>query len=561
MNQFELRTPNNGNIRSPLTLFPRIKTPLEESTATSDCYSYSTVKDTQCSKQKTSYIPKQESNAFITATMKAVRLISSVSAGRSQRTRHFSRVVLAERHSSSASPASPSYLGVSRRQSQSSLATLDTDSSEDEPPEHTNRLEALREKLRQEEHVGPLANSNSRKPTSSVWQQRKAPAGVQVTSTTSTTTSVDKEEAFVDYQKLADSLPDPPAPDKMGILTDRFARQHTYLRISLTEKCNLRCTYCMPAEGVPLQAAASLLQTDEILQLAKHFTVAGVKKFRLTGGEPTLRKDIVDIVAGLSALNPDLIGMTTNGITLTKQLPDLVDAGLSSMNLSLDTLDPDKFATLTRRPPTYFHKVMQALQMAVSDYGTTGTTGKYLTTKLNCVVQRGVNDNEIADFIALTDPDQFPGLQVRFIEYMPFSENGWNQQKLVPYLELLENLKVQHDVHLTAEASADPHDTTKWFRTESGGKIGFITSMSSHFCAGCNRLRLGADGQIKVCLFDGSSTISLRDGLRQGLNESDMHKLIYTAVQTKKYALGGHKDPEAISKDSANNKPMTLIGG
>lgn len=514
--------------------------------------------------------------------MKAIRFISSVSSGGSQRIGPFCARVRSERPSiNTSSQASSCSLGGLRRRWHSpqfsSLATLDSTTNEDVPENgvqrqrqqqqhdkqhRRNRLEGLRDTLRQEELLGQAI----RKPTDPTWQ--RSGASVKVTNTsvagsTSTTTSATAEEKdkdrVVDYRALAASLPEPPSTN--DILKDRFDRQHTYLRISVSEKCNLRCTYCMPAEGVPLQPAAAVLQTDEILQLAQHFSNTGVTKFRLTGGEPTLRKDLVDIVAGLAALNPTLIGMTTNGITLTKQLPALVDAGLSSMNLSLDTLNEDRFAKLTRRPATYMSRVWQALEMAVRDYGIdgNGSTGKKLITKLNCVVQRGVNDDEIADFIALTD--QFPGLQVRFIEYMPFTDNGWNQNLLVPYLEHLEKLETVHGIFLQAEQSADPHDTTKWFRTATGGKIGFITSMSSHFCAGCNRLRLSTDGQIKVCLFDGNSEISLRDAIRQGLSPAELDKLIYAAVQKKHYALGGHKDAEAISKDSANNKPMTLIGG
>jgi cyclic pyranopterin phosphate synthase len=184
----------------------------------------------------------------------------------------------------------------------------------------------------------------------------------------------------------------------------------------------------------------------------------------------------------------------TNGITLAKQLPGLVDAGLSSMNLSLDTLNEDKFAKLTRRPATYMSRVWQALEMAVMDYGVdgNGTTGKKLITKLNCVVQRGVNDDEIADFIALTD--QFPGLQVRFIEYMPFTDNGWNQNLLVPYKEHLEQLELQGIFTAGTGRSSMippgfvPPRAARWIHQHES------------LCAGCNRLRLSTDGQIKVCL-------------------------------------------------------------
>lgn len=483
--------------------------------------------------------------------MNAARFLSSVSARRRRPQTPFGL-----RPSLCSSP----WQQQQQQQSLSSLATSEAGSDddlmlEDKPvrlqQQQKSRLQALRAQLREEE-----AGNNVRKPTDpvAVWQTNGRTSSSSSSSSSSTKPlAIAEPQAVIDYRQLAANIPD---LDTSQVLTDRFQRQHSYLRISLTEKCNLRCTYCMPEDGVPLQPAENLLQTHEILTLAQHFSTAGVTKFRLTGGEPTLRRDIVDVVAGLKALNPHLIGMTTNGITLAKQLPDLVNAGLSSMNLSLDTLDAPKFAALTRRPAAYMDRVWQALEMAVGEFG--GDNAR-LVTKVNCVVQRGINDDEIAAFIRLTD--QFPGLQVRFIEYMPFTSNGWNSNKLVPYQELLDNLVLNDGVVLQPEPSADPHDTTKWFRTATGGKIGFITSMTSHFCAGCNRVRLGADGQIKVCLFDGLSEISLRDCLRQGLTENEILKLVWSAVQKKKYSLGGHEDAEAISRDSGNNKPMTLIGG
>lgn len=391
----------------------------------------------------------------------------------------------------------------------------------DKPPR--DRLKALRRRLR-EETSGPTMQT-----TQAAAQPIK--------------TKVPSQEPM-NLQALVDPLPN---IEQNKVLTDSFQRQHTYLRLSLTERCNLRCTYCMPEAGVPLQPAHHLLQTPELLRIAKYFRKAGVTKFRLTGGEPSLRHDLLTVVDGLHQLGPDQIGMTSNGIALHKKLPSLVEAGLNSLNISLDTLDPEKFGKLTRRPAAYMDRVWQTLEVA---HG-------LLNVKLNCVVMRGVNDHEVADFINLTD--QFPNLAVRFIEYMPFSENGWNWSKCVPYQELLDNLPQDKISPIPAQ---DPHDTTKWFRTASGGRVGFITSMSSHFCAGCNRLRLSADGQIKVCLFDGHSEISLRDALRDyNFNDEDLGKLIHHAVQKKKFALGGHKDPQDIMNDAANNRPMTLIGG
>ena len=373
---------------------------------------------------------------------------------------------------------------------------------------------------------------------------------------------VEHQEDLLRSQLAA--LPDPPLAGSL-VLTDKHQRQHTYLRLSVTERCNLRCTYCMPEQGVPLQKNSQLLTTPELLLLARHFRGLGVTKFRLTGGEPTLRSDLVNIVDGLAQLDPVSIGVTTNGIALggsSNKLQALHEAGLTGVNLSLDTLDPAEFAALTRRPETYLQRVLHCLDQAVN----ISAGDPSFIVKLNCVVIRGTNDHCVADFVRLAD--QYPGLQIRFIEYMPFSDNGWNWDKCVPYRELLQNLSELHGIELIPLPADDPHDTTKWFSTQKqdgGSKIGFITSMSQHFCASCNRLRLTADGQIKVCLFDGGSShsgvVSLRDALRSGFTANELNKLIYAAVQSKHASLGGHTDPTDILRDADNNRPMTLIGG
>jgi molybdenum cofactor biosynthesis protein A len=366
------------------------------------------------------------------------------------------------------------------------------------------------------------------------------------------------------------------------VLTDRFGRHHNYLRISLAERCNLRCTYCMPPEGVPLQPQSQLLQTPEILSLARHFYNHGVSKIRLTGGEPTLRKDLIDVLAGLKAIGREdqsgrggleELAITTNGVTLAKNLDAYIEAGLNRVNISLDTLIPDKFAKLTRRPAAYFDRVWESLEAACAK------APSELVTKVNVVVMKGINDQEVADFCALQT--RFPHLHIRFIEYMPFTENGWNMDGWVPYKDLLKQLEQQDKVQLAKLPEVDPNDTTKWYMTlkdstrsgmkmngssttakgEGIGRIGFITSMSQPFCGTCNRLRLTSDGQIKVCLFDGNSTISLRDAIREGANAQDLDRLIQHALRKKHFSLGGHTSPEHILQDSDRNRPMTLIGG
>lgn len=327
-------------------------------------------------------------------------------------------------------------------------------------------------------------------------------------------------------------------------LTDTHARQHDYLRISISERCNLRCTYCMPEEGVKLTPNSHLLTSDEIIRLAAIFVSEGVKKVRLTGGEPLVRADCVDIVRRLKQL-PGLerVAMTTNGITLGKKLEELVGAGLDSLNISLDTLVPDKFQFISRRPKAAHSKVTAAIDAALQ-------LG-YSPLKINCVVMKGLNDDELISFTELT---QHVNLDIRFIEYMPFDGNKWNTKKMVPYQSMLDIIRTKYpDISRISDA---PNDTSKAYKVNGfKGQIGFITSMSENFCGSCNRLRLTADGNLKVCLF-GNAEISLRDALRQDKNEEEIKELIGAAVKRKKKQHAG-----MTNLKSMKNRPMILIGG
>lgn len=325
-------------------------------------------------------------------------------------------------------------------------------------------------------------------------------------------------------------------------LTDSFGRQHSYLRISLTEKCNLRCQYCMPEEGVPLTPKGDLLTTDEILTLARLFVKEGVDKIRLTGGEPLIRPDVVDIVAQLHQLDGlKTIGVTTNGINLARLLPRLQKAGLTAINISLDTLVPAKFEFIVRRKG--FHKVMEGIHKAI-ELG-------YTPVKVNCVVMRGLNEDELLDFVALTEG--LP-LDVRFIEYMPFDGNKWNFKKMVSYKEMLDTLQQRWPE--MEKLPEEESSTAKAFKIPGfQGQVSFITSMSEHFCGTCNRLRITADGNLKVCLF-GNSEVSLRDHLRAGASEEELLSIIGAAVGRKKRQHAG-----MFSISQMKNRPMILIGG
>ncbi|KAJ1985279.1 hypothetical protein H4R34_000099 [Dimargaris verticillata] len=349
-------------------------------------------------------------------------------------------------------------------------------------------------------------------------------------------------------------------------LTDRFQRTHTYLRISLTERCNLRCTYCMPEEGVPLTPNDQLLQTEEILYLARVFVAQGVTKIRLTGGEPTIRKDFAAIV-GLQS-----ISVTTNGIALKRKLPHLVANGLDGINLSLDTLDPFKFQLITRRKG--MERVLECLDQAL-------TFTPDVTTKINCVVTGGVNDDEVGDFVELT---RARPVHIRFIEYMPFDGNRWKKTKLVPSRELLKRIESRFGpVDKLTDA---PNDTSRSYRVPGYlGQFGFISSMTDHFCSTCNRIRLTADGNLKVCLF-GNAEVSLRDFVRSRMaselnvlqqcngnldqlqkvlslstdscapQQTELLQVIQAAIDKKKQRHAGMFE---IAK--MRNRPMVLIGG
>ncbi|KAK7874521.1 hypothetical protein R5R35_001602 [Gryllus longicercus] len=325
-------------------------------------------------------------------------------------------------------------------------------------------------------------------------------------------------------------------------LTDTFGRHHTYLRISLTERCNLRCQYCMPEDGVKLTAKPHLLTTEEVIYLSELFVKVGVNKIRLTGGEPTVRKDLVNIIGALKQI-PGLqeVTMTTNGLVLTRMLVALQRAGLDIINISLDTLKPSRYETMTRRRG--WERVMAGIDLAVQ-------LG-YSPVKVNCVVMRGFNDDEICDFVELTKDRN---LDIRFIEYMPFTGNKWNDKKMVPFDEMLKIIKSSYP-HICALPNG-PNDTSKAYHVPGfKGQVGFITSMSNHFCGTCNRLRITADGNLKVCLF-GNSEISLRDAIRQRCSEDDLLAMIGAAVKRKKKQHAG-----MMNLSQMENRPMILIGG
>ncbi|KAL3084182.1 hypothetical protein niasHT_039308 [Heterodera trifolii] len=257
------------------------------------------------------------------------------------------------------------------------------------------------------------------------------------------------------------------------LLLDTFGRFHNYLRVSLVEKCNLRCLYCMPEEGVPLCPSSSYLGAAEIVRLVRLFAQNGVDKVRLTGGEPTIRKDLVPIVSDLAAL-PQIrrIGMTTNGIVLPRMIVPLVEAGLTHLNISLDTLSAEKFAQITRR--NAFAKAMAGIEAAERIL----PEGRL---KINCVLTAERS------------------LDIRFIEFMPFSGNRFQMDKFIAYKEILAKFEEHFGKEQIERLKDAPNDSSKAYKVKGHrGQFGFISSMSEHFCGSCNRLRLTADGNLKV---------------------------------------------------------------
>ncbi|KAL6908390.1 hypothetical protein GGI43DRAFT_141107 [Trichoderma evansii] len=321
-------------------------------------------------------------------------------------------------------------------------------------------------------------------------------------------------------------------------LTDTFHRQHDYLRISLTERCNLRCLYCMPEEGVPLSPDRELLTTPEIIMLSSIFVSQGVNKIRLTGGEPTVRRDILPLMHQLGALRPyglKQLCITTNGISLHRKLDSMIDSGLTGVNLSLDTLDPWQFQIMTRR------KGFDAVQKSIDRILELNKLGAGIKLKINCVVMRGLNDREIIPFVELTREKD---LEVRFIEYMPFDGNKWNKGKMFSYNEMLDVIRAEYPE--LQKVQDGMNDTSKtWKIPGFEGRLGFVTSMTHNFCGTCNRLRITSDGNLKVCLF-GNAEVSLRDILRKSNNGEPIDEEAFEAMKqiemNRRQGLAGTSD-------------------
>jgi len=330
-----------------------------------------------------------------------------------------------------------------------------------------------------------------------------------------------------------------------GPLVDRHGRVHRDLRISLTDVCNLRCTYCMPAEGVPWLARENILSTDELVRVAEIAAAVGIVEVRLTGGEPLLRPDAVDVVARLARIEGDdgplEISMTTNALRLPQLAGPLREAGLTRLNISLDTLRRDVFAALTRRDR--LDDTLAGIDAALA--------AGFAPIKLNAVAMRGVNDDELADLLAFAVER---GMELRFIEQMPLDAGHvWSRPEMVTGEEILGALGARFALTELPGRGAAPAER---FAVDGGpATVGVIRSVTRPFCGACDRVRLTADGQLRSCLFSRTES-DLAGLLRSGGSDDDVAQLMHRCIAGK---LPGHgiDEPGFLQPD----RPMSAIGG
>lgn len=315
------------------------------------------------------------------------------------------------------------------------------------------------------------------------------------------------------------------AAPALGTAIDAFGRAMTYLRISLTDRCNFRCLYCMPALGMKFQPKEEHLTDDELLRLIRLFAQTGVTKVRLTGGEPTIRPRLVDLVRGIKSF-PGIteVSMTTNALLLGRLAGDLADAGLDRVNVSIDTLDPDRFKTMTRggRLDLVWKGIEAADQAGLRPI------------KLNTVVVKGQNDEEVGDLAALTLDRAW---QVRFLEIMPLEGvASVHDEGLITSEETQARLEERFGPLMPVETdAADP--ARLWKIPGAAGTIGFISPVSEPFCAACNRVRLTADGKLRLCLLRPDEA-DLRDLLRAGADDDALERAIRAAIWRKPWGHG-----------------------
>jgi GTP 3',8-cyclase len=335
---------------------------------------------------------------------------------------------------------------------------------------------------------------------------------------------------------------DAPTPPTSGPLRDTFGRIADDLRISVTDRCNFRCTYCMPAEGLTWLPKSEILSFEELTRLLGLFVRLGVRSLKVTGGEPTVRADLPTLIRMFREVGPDLdVSITTNGMLLDRLAGPLAEAGVDRATVSCDSLLRHRFAEMTRRDA--LDRVLAGLRAA--------QTAELTPIKINTVVIAGTNDDEVVDFAGWA---RATGYEVRFIEYMPLdAEHAWERAKVVPAARILDAI----DAVYPLEASSHGVEPAATYRFADGapGAVGVIASVTEPFCDTCNRLRLTAEGAFRTCLFALEET-DLREPLRSGASDAELGAAIRAAVWTK---WSGHRinHPDFVQPE----RSMSMIGG
>jgi cyclic pyranopterin phosphate synthase len=336
----------------------------------------------------------------------------------------------------------------------------------------------------------------------------------------------------------------------MSGLKDDFDRRIDYLRLSITDRCNLRCVYCMPPEGVVPTTHKEILSYEEIVRIVEIGAGLGVKKVRLTGGEPLTRKDVSFLVSSLKKIRGiEDLSMTTNGTLLERHARELADAGLDRVNVSVDSFNADRYRKITRGGS--LDAVMRGLAAA--------ERAGLKPIKINMVPMRGVNDDEVAEFARLTLASEY---HVRFIEFMPSGDNDyWTPDRYISTEELKKTIGT---IGPLLPVRVRKNGPSRYFRLGSAkGVIGFISAITHHFCADCNRLRLTSDGKLRPCLFS-ETEIDLKTALRSGGSDAEIERLLRLSIKVKPE---GHNMGDAITRKGPlalggrSRRPMAKIGG
>jgi cyclic pyranopterin phosphate synthase len=337
-------------------------------------------------------------------------------------------------------------------------------------------------------------------------------------------------------------LPDPTV--RPAGLPDQFGRVARDLRVSVTDRCNLRCTYCMPAEGLPWMPRPDMLTDAEMLRIIGLFVAQGITQVRLTGGEPLLRRSLVDLVAGIAALEPrPRIAMTTNGVGLERVAQSLAEAGLDRVNVSLDTIDSETFTKLTRRDRL---SDVEAGLRAAAEAGLT-------PVKVNAVAMRDVNDHAVADVLEWCLER---GYELRFIEQMPLdAQHAWDRSSMVTAEEIRAELGKRFTLTPLPAADRGSAPAERFLVDGGPSTVGIIASVSQPFCAACDRTRLTADGQVRNCLFSMTET-DLRGPMRAGATDDELIGLMRGEMWRKRRGHG-IGEPDFVQPD----RPMSAIGG